>query len=72
MPQKLKISSALRAIPAIVTTDSGIVTADSGNSPEIGHDQTKSPVTLDRNSWSRSNGMTGHDRRNTHSARSRL
>ncbi len=35
------MSSALRAIPAIVTRDSGIVTTDSGNAPEIGHDQTK-------------------------------
>ena len=51
----------LRSIPGIVTGDSGIVTADSGNPAKIGHDETESPVTFPRNGRSRSNGMAGHD-----------
>jgi hypothetical protein len=57
----LKKSSALRDIPGIVTSHSGIVTSDSGNTPEIGHDQTESAVTFRRNRRSRSSGMGGHD-----------
>jgi hypothetical protein len=57
----LKKSSALRAIPGIVTGHSDNVTSDSGNTPEIGHDQSESAVTLHRNRRSRSNGMGGHD-----------
>ncbi len=39
----------------------GNVTADFGNAPEIGHDKTKSPVTIRRNGRSRSTEMSGHD-----------
>ena len=45
-----------------MTGDSGNVTADSGNSPEIGHDKTESAVTIARNERSRSNGISGHVR----------
>jgi hypothetical protein len=61
MPRKLKKSSALRSIPGIVTGHSDNVTSDSGNSHEIGHDQSESAVTFRRNRRSRSNGMGGHD-----------
>jgi hypothetical protein len=43
----------------IVSGDSGKVTAVSGNSPKIGHDQTESAVIFARNERSRSNGMSG-------------
>ncbi|WP_197513003.1 hypothetical protein [Acidihalobacter aeolianus] len=36
------------------------MTADFGKRAEIGHDQTKWPVTLIRNGRSRSSEMTGH------------
>jgi hypothetical protein len=61
MPERLKKSSALRSIPGIVTGHSGIVTGDSGKTPEIGHDQSESVVTFRRNQRSRSIGITGHD-----------
>jgi hypothetical protein len=61
-PKKLRNSSAFRWIPDLVTGDSGNVTADSGNSPEIGHDKTESAVTIARNERSRSNGISGHVR----------
>jgi hypothetical protein len=47
--KKLKDSSAFRVIPGIVTGVSGIVTADSGEPVKIGHDETESAVTFDRN-----------------------
>ncbi|WP_198034098.1 amidohydrolase family protein [Acidihalobacter ferrooxydans] len=40
----------------------GIVTADFGNRPEIGHDETKCAVTFVRNGRSRSTETCGHDR----------
>jgi hypothetical protein len=57
----LKKSSALRAIPGIVTGDSGSVTSASEHHPEIGHDQSQSAVTFHCYRRSRSNGMGGHD-----------
>jgi len=44
-----------------VTAVYAIVTADFGYPPEIGHDKTKSPVTLLRNGRSHSTEMSGHD-----------
>jgi hypothetical protein len=61
VPKRLKKSSALRSISGSVTGHSGIVTADSGKTPEIGHDQSESAVTFRRNQRSRSIGITGHD-----------
>jgi hypothetical protein len=43
-----------------VTGDSGIVTADSGMPPKIGHVRPESPVTMNRNDRSRSSGIVGH------------
>jgi hypothetical protein len=60
--KKLKDSSAFRVIPGIVTGVSGIVTADSGEPVKIGHDETESAVTFDRNERSRSIGISGHVR----------
>ena len=45
-----------------MTVDSGIVTADSGGRAKIGHDQSESSVTFDRNRRSRSIGISGHVR----------
>jgi hypothetical protein len=44
-----------------VTEDSGIVTADSGHMPKIGHLRAESAVTFGRNGRSRSSGISGHD-----------
>ena len=43
-----------------MTGDSGIVTADSGMPPKIGHVRPESPVTMNRNDRSRSSGIVGH------------
>jgi len=40
-----------------VTAGSGIVTGDSGETPEIGHVKTERAVTITRNGRSRQNGM---------------
>jgi hypothetical protein len=52
--KKLKESSVFRGIPGIVTGASAIVTADSGKSAKIGHDETESAVTFARNGRPRS------------------
>ena len=43
-----------------MTAGSGIVTGDSGETPEIGHVKTERAVTITRNGRSRQNGMSGH------------
>jgi hypothetical protein len=46
--KKFKDSSVFREISGIVTGDFGIVTADFGKPGKIGHDKTKSAVTIRR------------------------
>ncbi|MCF7997092.1 MAG: hypothetical protein K9L88_20015 [Chromatiaceae bacterium] len=56
------IQSFVIAFRTIVTAHSAIVTGDSGQCAEIGHDPAESPVTFLRYRWSRSAGTGGHDR----------
>ncbi|APZ43607.1 hypothetical protein, partial [Acidihalobacter ferrooxydans] len=57
----IKNSSALASIPDDRDQSFRIVTDDSGNMAEIGHDQSESAVTIRRNSRSRCFGISGHD-----------
>ncbi|WP_216819296.1 hypothetical protein, partial [Thiohalocapsa sp. ML1] len=61
MPEEIAKIQRCTIDSGIVTGASGSVTANSGNTPEIGHVQTESPVTFARNDRSRSNGIGGHD-----------
>ena len=53
MPVKTKEFQWVMKFSGIVTGDSASVTADSGETPEIGHDETEWTVTLARNERSR-------------------
>jgi hypothetical protein len=61
MPDQVAEFQRVCSDSGIVTGDSAIVTAHSGEQTQIGHDETESAVTFARNRRSRSIGMSGHD-----------